>query len=34
MQLNNLRQLLNQENFRRNEIAEELEESRRMGRQP
>lgn len=34
IQLNNLRQLLNQENFRRNEIAEELEESRRMGRQP
>ena len=32
MELNNLRQHLVHENLRRNEIAEELEESRRMGR--
>lgn len=33
-ELSNLRQMLAQENLRRQKIADELEESRRMGRQP
>jgi hypothetical protein len=34
MKLNDLKQYLRQEDLRKNAIAEELEESRRMGRQP